>query len=210
VNSLNPCKYPRARVMAVFTPPEKRYAGYIFDCDGTLANSMPLHYRAWADTVEKHGGQMPEDLFYALGGWPSDKMVEFLNQRFATSLVPKIVADEKEHLYVQRLSTMQPIPEVAEFARQVAAFAKVAIASGGVLPVVTKTLETIGFKDFFPVIVTTEQVKRGKPFPDMFLEAAHRMRVDPADCLVLEDSIAGFEAAKAAGMDYTVVGRPAT
>jgi HAD superfamily hydrolase (TIGR01509 family) len=195
--------------MAVFTPPEKRYAGYIFDCDGTLANSMPLHYRAWADTVEKHGGQMPEDLFYALGGWPSDKMVEFLNQRFATSLVPKIVADEKEHLYVQRLSTMQPIPEVAEFARQVAAFAKVAIASGGVLPVVTKTLETIGFKDFFPVIVTTEQVKRGKPFPDMFLEAAHRMRVDPADCLVLEDSIAGFEAAKAAGMDYTVVGRPA-
>jgi HAD superfamily hydrolase (TIGR01509 family) len=74
--------------------------------------------------------------------------------------------------------------------------------------VVTKTLETIGFKDFFPVIVTTEQVKRGKPFPDMFLEAAHRMSVDPAACLVLEDSIAGFEAAKTAGMDFAVVGRP--
>jgi HAD superfamily hydrolase (TIGR01509 family) len=205
---LNPCNYPRARAMTVFTPPEKRYAGYIFDCDGTLANSMPLHFRAWADTIEKHGGQMPEDLFYALGGWPSDKMVEFLNERFGTSLVPKIVADEKEHLYVQRISTMQPIPEVAEFARQVATFAKVAIASGGILPVVTKTLETIGFKDFFPVIVTTEQVKRGKPFPDMFLEAAHRMSVDPAACLVLEDSIAGFEAAKAAGMDFAVVGRP--
>ena len=103
---------------------------------------------------------------------------------------------------------MQPIPEVAEFARQVAAFAKVAIASGGILPVVTKTLETIGFKDFFPVIVTSEQVKRGKPFPDMFLEAAHRMGVDSATCLVLEDSVAGFEAAKAAGMDFAVVGRP--
>ena len=59
--------------MTVFTPPEKRYAGYIFDCDGTLANSMPLHFHAWADTVTKYGGQMPEELFYALGGWPSNK-----------------------------------------------------------------------------------------------------------------------------------------
>jgi HAD superfamily hydrolase (TIGR01509 family) len=208
VISSNTCKYPRVLVMTVFTPPEKLYAGYIFDCDGTLADSMPLHYRAWADTVEKHGGQMPEELFYALGGWPSNKMVEFLNERFGTSLDPQIVATEKEHLYVERIAMIQPIREVAEFARQVAAFAKVSVASGGVLPVVTRTLETIGFKDFFPVIVTTEQVKRGKPFPDMFLEAARRMNVHPSECLVLEDSTAGFEAASAAGMDYAKVGRP--
>jgi HAD superfamily hydrolase (TIGR01509 family) len=194
--------------MTVFDPPEKRYAGYIFDCDGTLADSMPVHYHAWADTVTKYGGTMPVELFYALGGWPSNKMVEFLNQRFDTSLDPEIVAIEKEQLYVQRISTIQPIKEVAEFARQVATFAKVAVASGGILPVVTKTLEVIGFKDFFPVIVTTEQVKRGKPFPDMFLEAAARMSVHPSACLVLEDSTAGFEAATAAGMDYAKVGRP--
>ena len=121
---------------------------------------------------------------------------------------PDRVAFEKEHLYVERIATIQPIPEVAEFARQVAAFAKISVASGGVLPVVTRTLETIGFKGFFPVIVTSEQVRRGKPFPDMFLEAAHRMNVHPTDCLVLEDSIAGFEAAAAAGMDYAKVGRP--
>jgi HAD superfamily hydrolase (TIGR01509 family) len=194
--------------MTVFIPPEKRYAGYIFDCDGTLADSMPVHYRAWADTVKKHGGQMPEELFYALGGWPSNKMVELLNERFGTSLDPEIVAVEKEHLYVQRIARIQPIREVAEFARQVASFAKISVASGGVLPVVARTLETIGFKGFFPIIVTTEQVKRGKPFPDMFLEAAHRMSVHPSDCLVLEDSTAGFEAAKAAGMEYAKVGRP--
>jgi HAD superfamily hydrolase (TIGR01509 family) len=194
--------------MTVFTPPEKRYAGYIFDCDGTLADSMPLHYSAWADTVTKYGGQIPEELFYALGGWPSNKMVGLLNKRFGTSLDPEIVAFEKEHLYVERIDKIQPIPEVAEFARQVVAFAKVSVASGGVLPVVTRTLETIGFKGFFSVIVTSEQVKRGKPFPDMFLEAARRMGVRPAECLVLEDSIAGFEAATAAGMDYVKVGRP--
>jgi HAD superfamily hydrolase (TIGR01509 family) len=194
--------------MTAFAPPEKRYEGYIFDCDGTLADSMPVHYRAWADTVEKYGGTMPEDLFYALGGWPSNKMVEFLNERFHTSLDPEIIAVEKEQLYVERVSTIQPIREVAEFARQVATYAKVAVASGGILPVVTKTLEIIGFKGFFPVIVTTEQVKRGKPFPDMFLEASHRMSVHPSACLVLEDSTAGFEAATAAGMDYAKVGRP--
>jgi HAD superfamily hydrolase (TIGR01509 family) len=194
--------------MTLFTPPQKRYAGYIFDCDGTLADSMPVHYGAWADTVRKYGGQIPEDLFYSLGGWPSRKMVELLNERFRSSLDPETIANEKEQLYVQRIDTIRPIPEVADFARQVTAFAKVSVASGGILPVVTRTLEAIGFKDFFSVIVTSEQVKRGKPFPDMFLEAAGRMGVPPSDCLVLEDSPAGFEAAISAGMDYAVVRRP--
>ncbi len=139
---------------------------------------------------------------------PSVRIVEILNDKFETTLQPELVATEKELLYVERIATTQPITEVADFAREVASYAKVSVASGGVLPVVTKTLEVIGFKDFFPVIVTTEQVKRGKPFPDLFLEAAHRMQVSPSDCLVLEDSKAGFEAATAAGMDYAVVGRP--
>ncbi len=194
--------------MTVFTPPEKRYAGYIFDCDGTLADSMPVHYHAWASTVEKHGGQIPEDLFYALGGWPSRKMVVHLNELFGTALDPDIVADEKERFYVDSILTIQPIPEVVAFAREVATFAKVSVASGGVLPVVTQTLKAIGLEDLFSVIVTSEQVKHGKPAPDMFLEAARRMSVAPGDCLVLEDSPAGFEAAKAAGMDYAIVGRP--
>jgi HAD superfamily hydrolase (TIGR01509 family) len=194
--------------MTVFTPPEKRSAGYIFDCDGTLADSMPVHYGAWADTVRKYGGQIPEELFYRLGGWPSRKMVEHLNKLFGTSLDPELIANEKEQLYVQRIDTIRPIPEVADFARQVAAFAKISVASGGILPVVTKTLEAIGFENFFSVIVTSEQVRHGKPFPDMFLEAAGRMGVEPSACLVLEDSPAGFEAAIAAGMDYVVVRRP--
>jgi HAD superfamily hydrolase (TIGR01509 family) len=196
--------------MSLFSPPEKRYAGYIFDCDGTLAHSMPVHYRAWADTVEKHGGRFPEDLFYRLGGFPSARIVEILNDKFGTTLEPELVATEKELLYVERIATTRPIMEVVDFAREVASHAKVSVASGGILPVVIQTLEAIGFKDFFPVIVTSEQVKRGKPFPDMFLEAAHRMQVTPSDCLVLEDSQAGFEAATAAGMDFAVVGRPAT
>jgi len=194
--------------MPIFTAPEKLYAGYIFDCDGTLAHSMPVHYRAWADTVESHGSHFPEDLFYRLGGIPSARIVEILNDEFGTRLEPGLIATEKERLYVERIATTRPIQEVADFARQVAARAKVAVASGGILPVVIQTLKAIGLEDLFPVIVTSEQVKRGKPFPDMLLEAAHRMQVPPRDCLVLEDSRAGFEAADAAGMDYAIVGRP--
>jgi HAD superfamily hydrolase (TIGR01509 family) len=194
--------------MTIFTPPEKIYRGYIFDCDGTLAHSMPVHYAAWRQTTEENGVQMSEELFYHLGGIPTTKIVEVLNEKFGTHLSPEAVAERKEVLYLEKMGDMQPIPEVAAFARKVAGFAKVSVASGGYLPIVLKTLEAIGFKDFFQIVVTTEQVPRGKPFPDMFLEAARRMDVLPAESLVLEDSAAGIEAAKAAGMDFNFIGRP--
>ena len=194
--------------MTIFTPPEKLYKGYIFDCDGTVAHSMPIHYQAWRQTAEENGILMSEELFYSLGGVPTTRIVEILNEKFGTNLDPEEVARRKEAVYLENMGNMQPIEEVAAFARKVAKFAKVSIASGGYLPVVLETLETIGFKDFFPVVVTTEQVSRGKPFPDMFLEAAKRMGVPPNECLVLEDSPAGIDAAKAAGMDYNLIGKP--
>jgi HAD superfamily hydrolase (TIGR01509 family) len=194
--------------MTIFTPPEKLYKGYIFDCDGTLAHSMPVHYGAWRQAAEENGVAMSEELFYSLGGVPTTRIVEILNEKFGTSMDPEKVAVRKEEIYVHTMGKTEPIEEVTAFAREVAKFAKVSVASGGYLPVVEKTLEVIGFKDFFPVIVTTEQVTRGKPFPDIFLEAAKRMGVPANECLVLEDSPAGIEAAKAAGMDYNLIGRP--
>ncbi|HEX4200913.1 MAG TPA: HAD family phosphatase [Chthoniobacterales bacterium] len=194
--------------MTIFTPPEKLYKGYIFDCDGTVAHSMPIHYTAWRQTAEENGILMTEELFYSLGGVPTTRIVEILNEKFGTNLDPEQIATRKEAVYLENMGNMQPIEEVAAFARRVATFAKVSIASGGYLPVVLETLGAIGFKDFFPVVVTTEQVSRGKPFPDMFLEAAKRMGVPPNECLVLEDSPAGIDAAKAAGMDYSLIGRP--
>jgi HAD superfamily hydrolase (TIGR01509 family) len=195
--------------MTIFTAPEKRYQGYIFDCDGTLADSMPIHYLAWKKAVGEAGGQIPEDLFYSLGGVPSRQIVSLLNEKFGSKMDPEALATLKEEYYVDLLTEVTPIEEVARFAREAATFAKVAVASGGILPVVLKTLDSIGFGGFFSVIVTSEQVARGKPYPDMFLEAAHRLDISPQACLVVEDSPAGFEAAKAAGMDYAVVGRPA-
>ena len=169
---------------------------------------MPVHYAAWRQTAEENGVAMSEELFYSLGGVPTTRIVEILNEKFGTNLNPEQVAIRKEEVYVENMDQIKPIEQVAAFARKVAAFGKVSVASGGYLPVVLKTLEVIGFKDFFPVVVTSEQVARGKPFPDIFLEAARRMAVPPNQCLVLEDSPAGIEAAKAAGMDYSLIGKP--
>ncbi len=193
--------------MSIFNPPTKAYAGYIFDLDGTLAHSMPVHYQAWVRATAPFGVPMSEDLFYSLGGMPTPRIIQMLNERYGTAMDPDLVSDQKEEFYLEAMGTMQTIEEVATFARKVVTRAKVAVASGGTLPVVLRTLEAIGFKDFFPVIVTSEQVARGKPSPDIFLEAARRMGVPPADCVVLEDSPAGIEAAKEAGMDYVLVGR---
>jgi HAD superfamily hydrolase (TIGR01509 family) len=169
---------------------------------------MPVHYQAWQQAVTEFGGTITEELFYALGGLPTPRVVEVLNETFQTSMDPIVVGTRKESLYLDLVPAIQPIAEVVAFAREVAQKSKVAVASGGELPVVRKTLQAIGLEGFFPVIMTSEQVAKGKPFPDMFLEAAHRMQVARGKCLVLEDSVAGFEAARAAGMDYVVVDRP--
>jgi HAD superfamily hydrolase (TIGR01509 family) len=192
----------------IFTPPTKKYSGYIFDCDGTLAHSMPLHYAAWKRVALENGIDMTEDYFYSLAGVPTPKIVEFMNDRWNKTMDPESVAHRKEQFYLESIDTMQAIEPVARFAKEVAKTSKISIASGGFLPVVKQTLAVIGFEDFFSIIVTSEQVTRGKPFPDIFLEAAQRMDVPPSECLVLEDGIAGIEAAKAAGMDWTLVQRP--
>ncbi len=194
--------------MGIFTEPQKLYDGYIFDCDGTLAHSMPVHYRAWKEAVTEFNGMINEEIFYSLGGLPSPKVVEALNEQYGTTLDPIVVATRKESLYLTLIDAIEPIPEVIKFARKVREQAQVAVASGGELPIVRRTLKAIGLEGFFSVIVTSEQVPHGKPFPDMFLEAARRMEVPAGNCVVLEDSIAGFEAAAAGGMDYVVVGRP--
>ena len=193
--------------MQVFTRPTKTYAGYIFDCDGTLANSMPIHFLAWQQATRENGCEITEELFYSLGGVPTPRIIEILNEKFGMAMDPQQVSRRKEEIYVEQIAKVEPIPEVASFAREVAQFAKVAVASGGLQAVVRRTLEVIGFGGFFPVIVTSEQVARGKPFPDIFLETADRMGVPASDCLVLEDSPAGIEAAKAAGMDFAFIER---
>lgn len=182
--------------------PAGDFGGYIFDCDGTLVDTMPLHYRAWSAALQRFGlaGELDEELFYALGGVPTRRVAELLGEHYGLMLDPDRVFHEKEELFLEMQGELRVIPAVVEFARRAAKRAPVSVASGGPKPIVRQTLERAGIADLFPVVVTPEDVLHGKPAPDMFLLAAAKMGVAPAACLVFEDAEPGFRAAEAAGM----------
>jgi beta-phosphoglucomutase-like phosphatase (HAD superfamily) len=187
--------------------PEGDFAGYIFDLDGTLVDTMPLHYAAWAAALRKAGlkDRLDEELFYKLGGVPSRKVAALLGKRHALELDPVAVYKDKEEAFMGSLQKLELIAPVVEFARRVSRTRPVAIASGGTRDVVQSTLSKTGLAPLFPVVVTADDVVHGKPAPDMFLLAAKLMGVAPASCLVFEDGQPGIEAAEAAGMKHVFV-----
>ncbi len=178
----------------------------IFDLDGTLADTMPSHYLAWLDTVRFGGGDFPEDVFYSTAGMPSNRIVDFLNDKYGYQLDPEQIAHDKEELFYQKyLSKIQPIQPVVDIARHYKGRLPLAVATGGIPRVVAKVLQTIRLDNFFEAIVTADDVKHGKPAPDTFLEAARRLNVPAQFCHVFEDSDLGLEAAQRAGMTATDV-----
>lgn len=184
-------------------PLQKGIEGLIFDCDGTLADTMPWHYRAWQEVLAQAGGHFPSALFYQLGGKPTTEIAAILNERFGYGLEPTEAAAAKEERFLAYLPQVRPIGPVVETARFYQGRLPMAIGSGNLRWLIDRTLEVIGMADFFEVIVTSEDVARGKPAPDTFLEAAARLGVEPARCQVFEDGDLGLEAAQRAAMAAT-------
>jgi len=194
----------------MFDPLTREYGGYIFDCDGTLADSMLVHHQAWRSALLAHGAgfDFHWELFTSRGGMSLPKTVEALNEQFGLSMDPEAVALHQSRDYERLMPTLQPIASVVEFARRVAQTRPVSVASGSQRGIVLRTLELIGLGDVLRIVVTPEDVLEGKPAPDMFLLAAERMGVAPAECVVFEDSVLGIEAANRAGMASVLVRSP--
>lgn len=190
------------------TLPAGDFAAYIFDCDGTLADTMPTHYRAWCEALGEHAASFPEALFYELGGVPTRHIVELLNERHGLGLPVEETVARKEALFLERTHEIAAIEPVVALAREFFGQKPLAVASGGHRRIVLNTLRALGIDQLFQAIVTSEDYQRGKPSPDPFLEAAMRLGVDPAACLVFEDTSTGVAAAVAAGMQYVLVPPP--
>lgn len=193
--------------MITFDP--AKYDGFIFDCDGTLADTMPIHYQAWSETLALKLGRpsaFTESLFYHFGGMPAREIVARLNHDFGYDLPVEQTAHEKEMRFVELLPGIGPVPEVIDVLNRLPLDAKVAVASGGLTEIVRETLRFLGLsvgpKEKIKVLVGSDQVTHGKPRPELFLRAAELLGADPKRCLVFEDAEPGFAAAKAAGMDY--------
>ena len=175
--------------------------GIIFDCDGTLADTMPLHWRAWQVISRRHGFSLPEDRFYSLGGVPSRDILKLLSAEQGIALNPLAVAHEKEAEYLPLIAQVEPINTVVGVAREYYGKIPLAVASGGTRRVIEQVLEHLGIRSLFQAVVTNEDVVNQKPAPDIFLEAARRIGVPPQFCRAYEDTDLGMQAIRAAGME---------
>ncbi|MDP3071174.1 MAG: HAD-IA family hydrolase [Opitutaceae bacterium] len=187
--------------------PAGDFAGYIFDLDGTLIDTMPLHFRAW-DAAMRHAGldrPLDEDLFYSLGGVPTLRVAELIAQHYGLTVDPQRVFHDKEARFTELQAEARLIEPVVAIARRVARTHPVAIASGGPRVIVRRSLELAGLAALFRVVVSADDVVHGKPSPDMFLLAAQQMGVEATRCLVFEDAEPGMRAAEAAGMKWVRV-----
>ena len=196
------------------TLPGKKYAGYIFDLDGTLVDSMPTHYAAWRWALQKHGApytvfQWQE--FVAHGGMAAPDIVADLNRTYGLSMEPEVVAEEKRNRYAWLLLN-EKLPVIQETIQLVYQLKEegipYAIGTGSMPAGARETLESAGVADLFPIMVTPADVPPGfgKPRPDIFLLCAEKMGVNPVDCVVFEDAEPGIQAAIAGGMEYVRVG----
>jgi HAD superfamily hydrolase (TIGR01509 family) len=188
--------------------PDRDFGGYIFDCDGTLADTMPLHFRAWTRLVAELGGSFPEEAFYLTGGRPTAQILAMLRDEQGLRVDDLAgCAERKEEYFLEMIQEVKPIQAVVDVARGLAGKKPMAVASGGYRKQIEQTLQVLDIRSLFAAVVCAEDYARGKPFPDPFLEAARQLGVQAAECLVFEDSPLGIEAADAAGMAWVLVPR---
>lgn len=187
--------------------PPGSYQAFLFDCDGTIADSMPLHYVAWSRALGEWKCLFDETLFYAWAGKPPAEIIRLLNRRDGLSMPVMEVAERKEELYYELLPELKPVAEVLEHIDANEGRIPYAVVSGSKRDSVVASLATLGLLDKFEALVCEGDYRNSKPHPEPFLLAATRLGVAPDRCLVFEDSDLGIQAATAAGMASVKVQR---
>jgi HAD superfamily hydrolase (TIGR01509 family) len=180
--------------------PDRAFAAYLFDCDGTIVDSMPLHYIAWKTALGEWDCELDEKLFYAWGGMPIVEIVATLNKQRGLSMPVETVAHRKESLYFELLPQLQAVPEVLEIIHAKQGQIPFAVVSGSAIDSVTASLSQLHLLERFDTLVCAGDYQKSKPDPEPFLLAATRLKVAPESCLVFEDTDMGIQAATSAGM----------
>jgi HAD superfamily hydrolase (TIGR01509 family) len=188
--------------------PAGSFGAYLFDCDGTVVDSMPLHFLAWKQALGEWNCAFSEDTFYAWGGLPVAEVISRLNVEHGLKMPVAAVEVRKEHLYYDNISRLQVVPEVVEHIEAMYGKIPFAVVSGSTRESVVKSLEAVGLLDKFETLVCAGDYAKSKPDPEPFLLAASRLGLAPAACLVFEDTDMGIQAATAAGMASVKVPSP--
>lgn len=177
----------------------------IFDLDGTLADTMPVHFLAYKHILSDYGIDFTSELFMSLAGIPAVGTIEKLNEIFGTKMHPEKVGHIKEAEYEKMMHQMKPILPVVELAKQSHGKLPMAIGTGGYHRLAWKTVDILDLREYFDILVSADDVAQAKPHPETFLKCAEQMGVAPEFCQVFEDGEPGMQAARAAGMMATLV-----
>lgn len=177
----------------------------IFDLDGTLADTMPVHFIAFRNILTEYGIDFTPDLFATLAGVPAVETIRKLNEMFGTVMDPEKTGYRKEREYEKVMHKMKPVEPVVELVKKYHTRMPMAVGTGGHKKLAWRSLEIIGLDKYFDILVSTEDVTYPKPHPETFLKCAERMGVLPEVCQVFEDGESGLRAALNAGMMATLV-----
>jgi HAD superfamily hydrolase (TIGR01509 family) len=188
--------------------PTGSFKAYLFDCDGTIADSMPLHYTAWSKALSEWNCEFSEDLFYAWGGMSVAQIIHTLNENHGLNMPVENVSRRKEQFYLEILPQLRAVPEVLEHIEADYGRIPFAVVSGSTRESVTASLQALKILDKFDTLVCAGDYQSSKPDPEPFLVAAKRLGVAPKDCLVFEDADMGIQAATAAGMTSVKIPQP--
>lgn len=179
----------------------QRYAGLIFDMDGTILDTEPTHYQAWREVLARYDMQFDEQAVIALNGAPAWRIAQLLITLNQATLDPYLLAREKTTaVKAILLDTVRPLPLI-DVVKAWHGRRPLAVGTGSESAIAEALLNHLGLRQYFTAVVAADDVKNHKPAPDTFLLCAERMGVAPTRCLVFEDADFGLQAAAQAGMD---------
>jgi beta-phosphoglucomutase family hydrolase len=174
--------------------------GLIFDLDGTIADSMPVHFTAYKNILREYNIDFTPEVFIPLAGVPAIETIDRLNRIYGVTMQAEVIGIRKEEEYEKIMHLIKPIEPVVSLIRKYAGIIPMSVGTGGYTRLAWKTLEILDLKKYFDILVSSEDVKNHKPHPETFLKCAEKMGVEPRFCQVFEDGQHGIKAALAAGM----------
>jgi beta-phosphoglucomutase family hydrolase len=189
--------------MGLHVHPEAR--ALIFDLDGTLSNSLPVHMRTWNKVGEVYGFKFDPQIMLEMTGRATIEFARRVVEQYGLSADPEEIVKLKQQSFWDLAGLLEPVNEIVSLVKEYSGKLPLAVGTGASRKSTEVQLKELGIAAYFDAIVTADDVTRHKPNPDTFLKCAELLGVEPAKCQVFEDGDLGIEAAKTAGMIVTDV-----